>query len=233
MSRKVFTAGEVLAAADVNSFLMDQTVMSFAGTAARGSAIPSPVEGMYTHLEDSDRLEFWNGSAWRSPAGLTLVNSTSFTAQSQVDVSNIFSSEFENYKIVIVAGLTASATSGLFLRMLSSGTPSTASYEMNRVAYNLGTASIQQTLRETTSFNIGWLPFSNAHISTLEISRPFESARSGLTGMYAGDATGAYASAGMFFGYHQVTASYDGVRIYTSGGGIMTGTIRTYGYRNA
>jgi hypothetical protein len=64
MSRKVFTAGEVLAAADVNSFLMDQTVMSFAGTAARGSAIPSPVNGMVTYLEDSDSVQIFDGSSF-------------------------------------------------------------------------------------------------------------------------------------------------------------------------
>jgi hypothetical protein len=64
MSRKVFTAGEVLAAADVNSFLMDQTVMSFAGTAARGSAIPSPANGMVTYLEDSDSLQIYDGSTF-------------------------------------------------------------------------------------------------------------------------------------------------------------------------
>jgi hypothetical protein len=71
MSRKVFTAGEVLAAADVNSFLMDQTIMSFAGTAARGSAIPTPVEGMTTFLEDSNLLEMYDGSAYKQISGLT------------------------------------------------------------------------------------------------------------------------------------------------------------------
>jgi hypothetical protein len=64
MPRKVFTAGEVLAAADVNTFLMDQSVMSFAGTAARGSAIGTATEGMLTYLNDSDSYESWNGSAW-------------------------------------------------------------------------------------------------------------------------------------------------------------------------
>jgi hypothetical protein len=64
MSRKVFTAGEVLAAADVNSFLMDQTVMSFAGTASRGSAIGSAVVGMVSYLEDIDSLSVNNGTAW-------------------------------------------------------------------------------------------------------------------------------------------------------------------------
>lgn len=57
--RKVFTAGEVLQAADVNDFLMDQSVMVFAGTAARGSAIPSPTEGMVTYLQDSDAVQVY------------------------------------------------------------------------------------------------------------------------------------------------------------------------------
>lgn len=64
MSRKVFTAGEVLAASDVNQFLMDQSVMSFPGTAARGSAIPSPVEGMVTYLNDVNALSVYNGTEW-------------------------------------------------------------------------------------------------------------------------------------------------------------------------
>ena len=64
MPRKVFTSGEVLSASDVNNFLMNQTVMTFAGTAARGSAIPSPTEGMLTYLADTNTLEYWNGSSF-------------------------------------------------------------------------------------------------------------------------------------------------------------------------
>lgn len=71
MSRKVFTADEILTAEDVNSFLMDQTVMSFAGTAARGSAIPIPVEGMVTYLEDSNSLQLWDGSRWATSSGVS------------------------------------------------------------------------------------------------------------------------------------------------------------------
>jgi hypothetical protein len=64
MPRKVFTAGEVLAAADVNEYLMDQAIMTFAGTAARGSAIGTATEGMVTYLADSDTFEFWDGTAY-------------------------------------------------------------------------------------------------------------------------------------------------------------------------
>jgi len=64
MPRKVFDAGEVLSATDVNNFLMNQMVMTFAGTAARGSAIPSPTEGMLTYLADTDKFEFFNGTTF-------------------------------------------------------------------------------------------------------------------------------------------------------------------------
>jgi hypothetical protein len=64
MPKKTFTAGEVLTASDVNTFLMDQSVMSFAGTAARGSAIGTATEGMLTYLEDSNSYQSWDGSGW-------------------------------------------------------------------------------------------------------------------------------------------------------------------------
>jgi len=64
MPKKVFTAGEVLSASDVNNFLMNQMVMTFAGTAARGSAIASPTEGMLTYLADSNTFEYYNGTSF-------------------------------------------------------------------------------------------------------------------------------------------------------------------------
>jgi len=63
LGRKTFTAGEVLTAANVQGYLMDQTVMVFADASARDTAIPSPSAGMYAHLNDSDTLFQYNGSA--------------------------------------------------------------------------------------------------------------------------------------------------------------------------
>jgi hypothetical protein len=75
MPRKVFTAGEVLAAADVNTYLMNQAVMTFAGTAARASAISTATatEGMVTYLADTDKFEFWNGTAYASLGSIPLL----------------------------------------------------------------------------------------------------------------------------------------------------------------
>ena len=61
--RKTFTAGEVLTAADVNGYLQEQAVMNFAGTAARASAIPSPSEGMVTHI-GGGTVQVYDGSDW-------------------------------------------------------------------------------------------------------------------------------------------------------------------------
>jgi hypothetical protein len=62
--RKVFVAGEILTAADVNANLADQAVMVFDNVAARTAAIPSPIEGMVTYLKDSDGLFSYSGTAW-------------------------------------------------------------------------------------------------------------------------------------------------------------------------
>jgi hypothetical protein len=62
--RKVFQPATVLTAADVNNFLMDQAVMVFAGTAARGSAIGTATEGMVTYLEDLNEIDVYTGSSW-------------------------------------------------------------------------------------------------------------------------------------------------------------------------
>jgi hypothetical protein len=80
LPRKVFVAGEILTAADVNANLMDQAVMVFDDSAARTTAIPSPSEGMVTYLKDTDALEKYT-TAWESvdTGGLIQVVSTAKT----------------------------------------------------------------------------------------------------------------------------------------------------------
>jgi hypothetical protein len=64
MAYKTFANGFPLPASDLNNFLMNQSVIVFADAAARTTAIPSPVEGMLTYLEDTNAYESWNGSAF-------------------------------------------------------------------------------------------------------------------------------------------------------------------------
>jgi hypothetical protein len=65
LGRKTFTAGDILTASQVQGYLQDQSIMVFAGTAARASAIASPSEGMFTYLSDTNALEYYDGAAWQ------------------------------------------------------------------------------------------------------------------------------------------------------------------------
>jgi hypothetical protein len=66
---KTFSAGAVLTAAEVNTYLMQQSVMVFGGTAARSSAITSPSEGMLTYRTDANALEYYDGTNWTAVGG--------------------------------------------------------------------------------------------------------------------------------------------------------------------
>lgn len=68
---KTFTTGEVLLAADVNTYLMQQTVMVFDDATARSTAIAAPSEGMMSYLKDTNLTYRYDGSNWVSDAGAT------------------------------------------------------------------------------------------------------------------------------------------------------------------
>lgn len=66
---KVWSTGDLINASEFNTYIMEQTVMVFASSTARDSAISSPAEGMFAFLKDSNTLTFYNGSAWANFIG--------------------------------------------------------------------------------------------------------------------------------------------------------------------
>tara|TARA_R100000773_G_C4220424_1_gene119116 strand:+ start:2449 stop:2919 length:471 start_codon:yes stop_codon:yes gene_type:complete len=66
---KTFAVSEVLTAADVNDYLMEQAVAVFANASARDSAISSPQNGQACFLLDSNALQFYYSSAWNNFIG--------------------------------------------------------------------------------------------------------------------------------------------------------------------
>jgi hypothetical protein len=67
---KLFQTGDVLTAAQVNTYLNEQTVMVFANAAARTSALTSVLaEGMVSYLQDTNVVEVYNGTAWVGVSG--------------------------------------------------------------------------------------------------------------------------------------------------------------------
>ena len=67
---KLFATGDVLTAAQVNTYLNEQTVMVFADSAARTTALSGVLaEGMMSYLQDTDSVEVYDGSSWVAVGG--------------------------------------------------------------------------------------------------------------------------------------------------------------------
>jgi hypothetical protein len=220
MSRKVFTAGEVLAAADVNSFLMDQSVMSFAGTAARGSAIPSPVEGMTTYREDIDRLESYTGSQWTSPGDLVLIKQViGGTNVASVVVTDAFSANYDNYLILI----NANENSNLSLQF---GSNTTGLYEAGyRSSYGAG------ALTGEFVNNGGSIARAARGNGIVEVSQPFNSQRTRYSYRGATKETGQFAWQGS--GFVDNNTSFTSFTL-TPNTGLLTATeVTVFAYRRS
>jgi hypothetical protein len=151
MAYKVFSNGSVLNASDLNDYLMNQSVIVFNSSAARASAITSPVEGMITYLTDTDVYQFWNGSAWTS-----LVSSPS-------SGNLLINGAFEiNQRAYVSAANLASGSYG-FDRWKSSFTNTTLTYTAapggQQVTINSG-GSIEQIIeRENVpagTYTLSW-----------------------------------------------------------------------------
>jgi hypothetical protein len=108
--KKTFTAGETLTASDVNTYLMEQSVMVFGGTAARSSAVPTPSEGMTSYLKDAERIEAYDSDGWR-PKTLFSVSANSLSATGSATIT-FPAGRFTESPLILVGVLSAAGASG-------------------------------------------------------------------------------------------------------------------------
>lgn len=78
---RVFASGEILTAAQVNGYLMDQTVTRFADAATRDAAFggvgqPTLDEGRICYLDDVNLIQFFDGATWVDSSQFTVGDGT-------------------------------------------------------------------------------------------------------------------------------------------------------------
>jgi len=69
---RTFTAGEVLTADNVQTYLMDQAITVFANEAAATAVITSPTEGQFRFLKDTDAFQYYTGASWANAGGASV-----------------------------------------------------------------------------------------------------------------------------------------------------------------
>lgn len=235
---KTFTAGSILTASDVQNYLQDQSVMVFGGTAARSSAIGTAnfEEGMLTYLTDVDKLQVYTGASFVDvyPAaatnqGLTLINTTSFSAVSSGSVNDVFSSTYENYQIV--ATLVGTTVEAFNMRLRVGGADnSTNNYYF--VGTDMNSSSASLTVRggdPNTSWRVGTIG-NDFMILTINLGAPQTANKTAFNSASgAGNATNE-GYGGTFSGFFSGTTSFTGFTIL--GASNFSGTVRTYGVAN-
>lgn len=83
----LFQTGDVLTAAQVQYNLQNQTIMYFASSAARDSALTGVLaEGMFAYLADSNATTFYDGAAWQTLS--TGGDITGLTAGTGITITN-------------------------------------------------------------------------------------------------------------------------------------------------
>jgi hypothetical protein len=228
---RTFTAGEVLTASNVQNYLMDQSVMVFGGSAARSSAIGTAnfEEGMVSYLTDTDKVEAYDGTNWVSVApttsqGLTLINTTSFSAVATQSVSNFVSSTYTHYKIVLNA--TGSTDLGILFKFRENVTDKSTNYYGAQWRYTyLGASAVVDTRNNGTDVVIASAKSGGA--TTAEFLYTVLDA--GATGVIVGNAYDDFSIAGRSFAYKNGATNITGFSLITSAGTI-TGSVSVYGF---
>jgi hypothetical protein len=228
---KVFTNGSTLQASELNENLMQQATAVFSNAAARTAAITSPVEGQLTYLEDTNQYASWNGSAWVSPFGATLVASTDFTAASTVSVNNVFTTSYDFYQINL-SFTKLVAQQRILFQLRNAGTDISSDYRYQVVRAtgtsvdtfsqaSSGTDRVPINDSSAIGSNGSWT--WNVYNPALALNTTFNSSA------YAFDGTNS--NIGLINGEQNQALARDGFRFYTTSG-TFTGKIKVYGMRN-
>jgi hypothetical protein len=141
---RTFATSEVLTASNVQNFLMEQSVMSFASTGARDVAITAPEAGMVAYIGSNDSSEglyhYTSASSWRKGPGwnapwgrvgsaISSSNTTSVGAAAK-DVTSLsvtWTAVANRYyrTTVIIPVYSQITTSGIVNLLITDGTPTT------------------------------------------------------------------------------------------------------------
>lgn len=204
-------------------------------------AASAALEGVMVFQKDSNELKICDGSSWISvidtdtPPGLALLNSTTFTAQSgPISINSVFNSNYDSYFMDLKMNAATGGVGGFRMRSGSTDN-SSANYRWVGTYMSSGSSTISSANDNAATFlRVGYFePNMTVHCSTW-VHFPFLTAYTNYHTINTNYHTSALvASHDLWGGGMNVNTSYDGFSIVNNNGGTMTGTIKTYGYRNS
>ena len=163
-------------------------------------------------------------------SSVSTLGAVTFTSASSVSLNDVFSSTYQNYRIVLNTGDPAS--NQLFtMRMRVSGADnSNATYY--RMNFGQGTGGATSLLGVTqTSFGLGYAGGTSHFASAIDTFNPFDSTlRTSISGLGVGNNSSYNGITGWTInGWFDATTSFTGFSLLF--GANTTGTVSVYGYK--
>jgi hypothetical protein len=162
-----------------------------------------------------------------SQGGLVLISSNTIgSAVSSVEVSNAFSSTYDNYKIVISGGVGSGLQDAYLQLGTSTPTYSTTGYYSLRHGWRYaGTAGTFVDSNNGSNFLVGSADTNGINVN-VELQNPNLAKKTYFNGTFLYSTITAFTG-----GYHDVATSYTNFKLTYSSGTWTGGTISLYGYK--
>jgi hypothetical protein len=159
--------------------------------------------------------------------GLWLVKTQTIgTTVSSVTVSDVFSADFDAFKIIITGGVGSTSTT---MRLQLGATTSGYYAAYNRVTYSTGAAAPASDNNAANFSRCGFATTDTLN-GNFELLQPFATKRTIFQGAFI--AAGVTDNAGTASGFLNDATSYTAFTISLATGTMTGGIIRVYGYRN-
>ena len=172
------------------------------------------------------------GLKWNNPGtvgGLVHIETQTFTATSAVNFNNVFSSTYDNYRLLINIS-TASTGNDLRFRMRLATTDNTTSnYNHQGVLFSSTTLTGFRVTGETSG-RFGTVDNAKRSATSIDLFSPNLSQTTNFNSHDTLDQ--ATPTLRMISGAHNVASEFDGITILVVSGN-MTGTCSIYGYRKS
>jgi hypothetical protein len=200
----------------------------------------SPYEGQVIYETDTDRVLVWNGTAWvdlstgkAGQSGLTLITSGTSSGTTAYNYDNVFTSDFQNYKILLDRISISVTARALRLQFRYNGTTnSDANYNYGYVGYKANATTNNAAGANQTFAEVGVYIDTSADFqggcSVIDVFSPLQSNRTKATVAAQGFEGSSYWRAGGFEQYSN--NPFDGFRITLSSTGNISYTYAIYGY---
>ena len=225
--------------------MLSNGIAVFSGTATRDAAFGSAgektlAEGQFAYLEASKATQYYNGSAWVGVGGLVPITPTSvvvtagtatvgtmgqvtFTTANGISLNGVFSSLYNNYRVVYRQSSASATTTAVELRVAGVNASTNYYVVQSYVTANtvVGDTPAVQTLWYAT------INTSTTRTMSFDVINPFAAAQTVFNGGYIENNTTTVRSvAGGCV--HTTATSYDGLTF--SCGANVSGTVTVYGY---